>query len=432
MPRLSHALAAGVSAFFVVACSETTTPPPPPAVLVPSAIEPVTNTTLSSVAGQPLTDSIVARVVDKNGLRLEDVPVTFVVTAGGGTVSPTSAVSREQGIVKTLWTLGPQTGLNRLEVRAEGVEAPLIFEATGTPGAAANFVIVDGDAQADMVGRTLPKPVLVRLTDANGNPIVGAPIDWYWGWPNVSGTITPASAVTNSNGEWSATWQLGTEAGPSQLTVVARPSGMVLGLTATARPEPPTRMTLSEPGSEYEFNSFTVQVRSFDRFGNLSGGLPVTLTPTNGSTVDQGSVTTNVDGNAFASWTMPSAPAGVKLIATTVNSTNADTANAAVIHTAPVRMLLSPDTAFSIPMSFDSTGAGFFNAVMYDKYDHGIPIRFNCAIEWAITPTPPGRIRPQVGQLTGNAYAWSDQLGTYTVTASCPNGLSDTALLIVR
>jgi hypothetical protein len=129
---------------------------------------------------------------------------------------------------------------------------------------------------------------------------------------------------------------------------------------------------------------------------------------------------------------MPSAPAGVQLIATTPNSSKADTANAAVIHGPPVRVTITPDTAYSIPMSFDSTGAAYYHADMRDLYDHNIPIRFNCGdFQWSITP--PGQVHPQVGMVVGNTYAWSDQRGTYTVTGTCvTNGLSSTAVLIVQ
>jgi hypothetical protein len=420
-------ISAVVSAVFLAACSETTTPP-----LVPAAIELLNTGTLSAVAGQPLADSVTVRVVDPNGLRIEGVPVTFLVTAGGGSVSPASNVTGAQGVVKTFWTLGAQAGVNRLEVRAQGLETPLIVEATGSAGSAASFVIVSGNGQTDTVGRTLPNPVVLRLTDANGNPIAGAAVDWYWGWSITSGTITPASPVTNANGEWSATWTLATEAGQSQVTAVARASGMALGVTATGLPEKPDRMTLSEPGSVVEFESFTVQVRSFDRFGNHSAGLPVNLTPTNGSTVNPAALTTDANGNGFASWTMPSAPAGVQLIATTPNSSNADTADAAVIHSPPVRVTIIPDTAYSIPMSFDSSGAATYHADMRDQYDHVITVRPNCAdFQWTITP--PAQIRGQVGLTYGNAIAWSDQRGTYTVTGTCvTNGLSSTAVLIVQ
>lgn len=426
--RLTHWIAPALSALLFCACTETTTITP----LVPAAIEPVTAAPFSGVAGQALPDSVAVRVLDHNGLRIEGVPVTFVVTAGGGSVSPASGVSGSQGVAKTFWTLGSQAGLNRLEVRVEGVETPLVLEATGSPGPATSFVIVGGDAQTDTVGATLPNPIVLRLSDANGNPIVGAPIDWYWGWSNVSGSITPASPVTNANGEWSATWTLGGEAGQAQMTAVARSSGMALGVTATGVPEKPDRMTLSEPGSVIEFESFTVQIRSFDRFGNHSGGLPVNLTPTNGSTVNPTTLTTDANGNGFASWTMPAAPAGVQLIATTPNSSNADTANAAVIHGPPVRVTITPDTAYSIPMSFDSTGAATYHAHMRDQYDHVITVRPNCAdFQWTITP--PAQIRGQVGLSYGSAIAWSDQHGTYTVTGTCvSNGFSSTAVLIVQ
>ena len=417
----------------VCGCTEHTITTPPP--LVPAAIEPVTASPTTAVAGSVLPD-IVVRVIDKTGQRIEGVPVTFAVTAGGGSVSQATTVSGAQGVAQTSWTLGTHTGLNRLEVRAEGVDTPLILDVNGTAGSAKNFVIVSGADQTDTVDRTL-SPIVVRLTDANGNPFVGEPVNWYFGWtsggqPVSSGTVVPASGVTNANGEWSGTWTLGPNAGQFQVTVVAANSGMALGVVATARPEKPDRMTLSEPGSVEEFNSFTVQIRSFDQFGNQSGGLPVNLQPTNGSSVSPTTVTTDAAGNGFASWTMPAAPASVQLIATTPVSGNADTANAAVIHGPPVRLVITPDTAYSVPMPAETSGAASYHASLEDQYGHPIPVRFNCGgTDWSATP--PAEVHGQVGMTEGFATAWAPQAGTYTITATCrANGFSDTATLIVQ
>ncbi|HJQ11607.1 MAG TPA: Ig-like domain-containing protein [Gemmatimonadaceae bacterium] len=424
--RSTVTLLLGVLAY---GCTDKTVTTPQP--LVPAAIEPITGVPPTALAGSALPQ-ISVRVINDVGLRIEGVPVSFTVTAGGGSVSPASTVSAAQGVAQAVWTLGSQAGVNRLEVRVEGVDTPLIFESNGTAGPAKNFVIVSGADQTATVDQTLPTPIVLRLTDANGNPVAGEPVNWYFGWtsngePVSSGTVTPASATTNANGEWSATWTLGPDAGQFQITAVAASSGMALGIVATARSEKPDRMTLSEPGTLREFDSFLVQIRSTDRFGNQSGGLTVNLEATNGSSISPTSVTTDADGNGFATWTMPSAPTSVKLIATTPASANTDTVNVFVIHTPPVRLVVTPDTAYTAPNVETQYSAG-----LRDQYGHGIPARLNCGgVDWTITP--PGYVRGMVGMLEGFAAAASAQPGTYTITATCrANGFSDTATLVVQ
>ncbi|HJQ11606.1 MAG TPA: Ig-like domain-containing protein [Gemmatimonadaceae bacterium] len=418
----------------LLGCTDKNVTAPEP--IVPAAIEPITGVPTTAIAGTALPQ-ISVRVVGDLGQRIEGVPVTFAVTAGGGSVSPASTVSGAQGVAQAVWTLGTQAGVNRLEVRAEGLDTPLIFESNGTAGPGKNFVIVSGADQTDTVSQSLPVPIVLRLTDANGNPVAGEPVNWYFGWtangqPVTSGTVTPMSATTNANGEWSATWTLGPDAGQFQITAVAATSGMALGIVATARPDKPDRMTLSEPGTVVEFNSVTVQIRSFDRFGNQSGGLQVNLEPTNGSTVTPTTVTTDAAGNGSVTWTMPEAPASVQLIASTPASAITDTANAAVVHGPPVRMVISPDTAYSIPMTDETSAAGQYHANLEDQYGHVIPVRFTCGgTDW--TATPPAQVRGNVGLTEGFASAWAPQTGTYTITATCrANGLSDTATLIVQ
>lgn len=314
--RSMQLVALGIYALVLSACNETTSLPPPPAI-----IEPLSHVTLAGVAGAPLLDSVAVRALDENGNPVEGVSVAFTVVDGGGTVSPTSGTTNGDGVVRALWTLGPHAGSNSLEARGEGVAVPAVILATGSPGLAVKFTIISGSAQTDTVTQTLPERIVLRLTDANDNPISGAPIDWYWGWGEPSGTFDPASSETNANGEWSATWSLGEHVGEFQVTAVARGSGMALGFTAKAVADTPYYITVVDPGSLKEFSSFVEQIRTFDLYSNLSGGMLVNVAVTNGSTVSPASVVTDANGNGFVTWTMPAAPQSVMLEASSPTAT---------------------------------------------------------------------------------------------------------------
>ena len=77
-------------------------------------------------------------VADDGGSPVAGVAVTFQVTSGGGTVSPTTPISTDaQGTATvTSWTLGTSPGSNTLSASASGVTgSPVVFTATGVAGA---------------------------------------------------------------------------------------------------------------------------------------------------------------------------------------------------------------------------------------------------------------------------------------------------------
>jgi alpha-tubulin suppressor-like RCC1 family protein len=61
-------------------------------------------------AGDILTKDIQFRLVNVSGVPRAGVTVTFAVTSGGGSVSPTTVVTDASGSGTTRWTLGPDAG----------------------------------------------------------------------------------------------------------------------------------------------------------------------------------------------------------------------------------------------------------------------------------------------------------------------------------
>jgi len=74
------------------------------------------------------------RVTDVSGNPVSGVAVTFAVTAGAGTISPTSPMTTDATGIATLtsWTLGPSVGGNTVNASAALVAATVNFNATGT------------------------------------------------------------------------------------------------------------------------------------------------------------------------------------------------------------------------------------------------------------------------------------------------------------
>lgn len=88
----------------------------------------------SAVAGAVLADPVAVRVT-QDGSAQSGVSVAWSVTAGGGTIAPTSSTTDADGIASTVWTLGAAAGANVLEARVNGANgSPVVFSATGTAG----------------------------------------------------------------------------------------------------------------------------------------------------------------------------------------------------------------------------------------------------------------------------------------------------------
>lgn len=94
-----------------------------------------------AAAGSPLDSLITVRVLGPGGEPLAAKPVTWSVEAGGGSVTPLSEVTGDDGRVHAVWTLGPHAVPQRLVARASGGD-PVLVRAHATM---ADEVFVVGD-----------------------------------------------------------------------------------------------------------------------------------------------------------------------------------------------------------------------------------------------------------------------------------------------
>ena len=79
--------------------------------------------------GTTLEHPFVVEVRDQNGEVFAGVPVTFAITAGGGTLSVTNTIADANGRAQSILTLGPNFGTNTVLVSAAGIEVTVTFAA---------------------------------------------------------------------------------------------------------------------------------------------------------------------------------------------------------------------------------------------------------------------------------------------------------------
>ena len=123
------------------------------------AIKKISGDNQSGRPGARLANPFVVEVVDENDDPVSGITVTFAVTAGGGSVSPTSATTNASGRAQTVLTLGDEIGDNTVTARVTGLRA-----VTFTAGAGAT-VHVDASNRAPIYWIDKQNGTLHRLVD---------------------------------------------------------------------------------------------------------------------------------------------------------------------------------------------------------------------------------------------------------------------------
>ena len=77
--------------------------------------------------GATLANPSVVKVSDENGVAFEGVPLTFAITAGGGTLSATSTTTDANGRAESALTLGATLGTITISVSVPGLEQSVTF-----------------------------------------------------------------------------------------------------------------------------------------------------------------------------------------------------------------------------------------------------------------------------------------------------------------
>ncbi len=98
--------------------------PPPPPREPPARSARCRATTRIGPAGTTLASPLVIQVLDDADNPVGNVPVTWTVESGGGSVAPGSAATGADGQASTVWTLGPSTGRPSGCRRLRPVRAP--------------------------------------------------------------------------------------------------------------------------------------------------------------------------------------------------------------------------------------------------------------------------------------------------------------------
>ena len=131
---------------------------------------------------------------------------------------------------------------------------------------AATLTVAAGNNQSGTVGAALPTSVTVRVNDQFGQALPGATVSW--GVASGGGTVDRVFSLTGSDGNASALWTLGTQAGANTLT--ATTSGVApVSFSATGMPGPLADLTVTPPSGPLEKGDLVqLGVAAADAYGN--------------------------------------------------------------------------------------------------------------------------------------------------------------------
>ena len=281
---------------------------------------PSTLTKLAGVKQQGLADSTLAEpfvvsVLDQNGNPFVGATVTFVVTAGGGTVSATEATTDEQGRAATTLTLGSDPGRNTVTASVAELN-PVIFGATGQ-GIPRALAMLSGDQQEGPAGTVLAKPFVVEVRDQRNNPLAGVQVAFRV--TSGEGTLSVATDTTDAKGRAATLLTLGSQPGTN--TVLASAAELYRAtFVATGVGIPRTLARAS--GNEQQGVPGTLLPEPFvvsvlDQNSDPLAGATVAFAVTAGQgTLSATTVTTDENGRAAASMTLGPDPETVTVVAT--------------------------------------------------------------------------------------------------------------------
>ncbi len=241
----------------------------------------------TGMAGRTLLAPIAAKVSDANGRGVPNIPVTFAVTAGEGSIEPATSRTNGAGIATVSWRLGTIVGRPQqvlatvLDTLTGALLDTAIFVATVTSGPPAMIFSTAGNGVAIAAGQTTPVPLRATVWDAHGNLASGATVSWTV----VSGQATLAAATSSTNAQGEATNTL--TPGPSTGDILVRAS--VAGVSSPAsffvQVRPPTVSPLGNSDFVIAIGQTTpVQLRVGvrDGLGTVLSGVTVTWTVVQG------------------------------------------------------------------------------------------------------------------------------------------------------
>lgn len=194
------------------------------------------STAPTGVVNADVTPPPSIRAVDQFGNPVANLPVTFVVTSGGGSLTGAQQITNASGVATLgAWKLGTVAGTQ--SARADAGALSVSINATALGAAAADLVAVSGASITGSTGKRVCNSPSVIVRDAYGNGVAQVKVVFTPG--AASGGVDRDTVTTDNAGTATVgAWTLGGAATQTITATTAALPGKQIAFTVTLVPAP--------------------------------------------------------------------------------------------------------------------------------------------------------------------------------------------------
>ena len=301
---------------------------------IPHSLEKTSGDGQEGPASTQLAEPFVVLALNEDGEAVAGAVVSFAVTAGGGTLSATTATTDVNGQAATTLTLGSNPGTNTVSATVAGLE-PVTFSAVGY-AIPHSLTKVSGDGQEGPASTQLTEPFVVLTLNEDGEAVVGTVVSFTvtagGGMLSSTSDANPCTfklstssitATTDANGQAMTRLTLGSDLGTNTVEATVAGLDAVMTFTATAAEQAMPHSLTKVCGDDQEGTAggllampFVVSVADED--GAAMAGVTVSFAvTTGGGTLSSATAATNASGRA-RSWLTLGSELGTNTVSATV------------------------------------------------------------------------------------------------------------------
>jgi hypothetical protein len=181
------------------------------------------------------------------------------------------------------------------------------------PSAPRAIAKVSADSQTTAVGIAMAQPLVVKVTNAAGDPLPN--VEVVWGILAGGGTFNDTTTATDASGNAQVTYTPGTAPGRAEVGAAVPGISTSFILTLVAGPATGLQKFGSDNPAAIKGSKLTLSVKMVDAFGNGVAGGVVNWSSSGGS-VSGATSTTDAGGVASVTYTLGDAAGQYTLTAT--------------------------------------------------------------------------------------------------------------------
>ncbi|MFO0582978.1 MAG: Ig-like domain-containing protein [Anaeromyxobacter sp.] len=269
---------------------------------------------------------LAVKLVDVYGNPVPGAAITFSGPASGAraVLSAATATTGADGRASVTASAGTVAGAYQVTATAAGVAAPVVFELTNAPGAAASIAAKAGSTPqaAEVGGADFTAALTVVVRDTYGNAVPGVDVTWDAPATGATAVLSGTTGTTDAAGEAAVTAKAGVVA--AGYTVGASIAGGLSTSFALSNTVGAPGVLVLEGGDAQDAvvaNAFAaaLAVRVDDAYGNPVPGLAIAFAgPATGAraALSAGSATTGADGRASVTATAGTVAGAYTVVAT--------------------------------------------------------------------------------------------------------------------